>query len=299
MENKKTEIKVGLTVLVGLITFLWILGWTKNLSLFNDKKILKVKFGRVAGLETGDPVMINGVKKGFIKDVSLSGDSVLTVITLDKDAKLFSDATFSIMMLDLMGGKKVEIYSGRSNIPLDLSKTYNGKFLGDISTAVAALSSLQSDITTIVKQLRVALNSLNGLMRGDSIKTKLMDALSNVNATAKSANEFIASNKNLLSNLIVNSNSLVLAIDSLLKQNGKGINSLVNNGNKFVLSSKKLVDSLNSFTSEIKNKKNNLGKIIYDKKYLTQLRETIKKLNKLTEILIKQLNNGGLNVDIF
>ncbi len=299
MENNKTEIKVGLTVLVGIIAFLFILGWTKNLSLFNHNKILKVKFGNVAGLAKGDPVMINGVRKGFIKNIDLIGDSVLTTITLDKNAKLFADASFSIMMLDLMGGKKIEISAGHSGIPLDFNKIYAGKFAGDISTAVAALGAVQSDVTSIIKQLKVTLNHLNGLLEGDTLKRKLQNTLSSINKTAKNANVFIESNNILLNKFIANSNNLVLTINSLIKQNRKQFGSLIRNGNQFIVSARTLADSLNSFTQEVRARKNNIGEIIYNKNYIVKLKSALNRLNKLIDILIKQLNSSGLNVDIF
>ena len=64
-DQRKTEIKVGITVLLGLIIFLWVLGWAKNWTVNSQRKEIIVEFSSVAGLEVGDPVTINGVRKGY------------------------------------------------------------------------------------------------------------------------------------------------------------------------------------------------------------------------------------------
>ena len=53
---RKTEIRVGITVIVGLLIFIWILSWAKNFSLSSNQKSLLVKFNSVAGLEIGDTI---------------------------------------------------------------------------------------------------------------------------------------------------------------------------------------------------------------------------------------------------
>ena len=42
-EQRKTEIKVGLTVIFGILIFLWIFGWAKNLSIRSSENFLKIK----------------------------------------------------------------------------------------------------------------------------------------------------------------------------------------------------------------------------------------------------------------
>ena len=58
-----------------------------------------------------------------------------------------------------------------------------------------------------------------------------------------------------------------------------------------------LLSKINSFTTETSEKKNNLGKIIYDREFYNDLNQSLKQLNELTKILIKQLKDEGVNVD--
>ena len=70
-DQSKTEIKVGIMVIVGTLVFLWIIGWAKNFSISTSEKFLEVKFPTVAGLEADDPVTVNGVRKGTVQDFKI------------------------------------------------------------------------------------------------------------------------------------------------------------------------------------------------------------------------------------
>jgi phospholipid/cholesterol/gamma-HCH transport system substrate-binding protein len=62
MKNeRKTEIKVGITVTLSLLLFIWIFGWAKNFTLSTDRKEVQIEYTQTAGLEVGDQVTINGV----------------------------------------------------------------------------------------------------------------------------------------------------------------------------------------------------------------------------------------------
>jgi len=68
MKNeRKTEIRVGITVIVGLLVLLWIFGWTKNFSLSSNSYLINVRFDNVSGLEIGDQVTVNGMRKDLFR----------------------------------------------------------------------------------------------------------------------------------------------------------------------------------------------------------------------------------------
>ena len=113
-DQRKTELKVGIVVVVAIILFIWILTWAKNFSLSVTEKSILVSFKNVSGLEVGDEVTINGVKKGFVDNFKIEDDNIIVKLALENDTPIKEDAVFRIAMLDLMGGKKVEIYPGIS-----------------------------------------------------------------------------------------------------------------------------------------------------------------------------------------
>src|ERR1035437_3099352 len=99
-DQRKTEIRVGVTVVIGILIFFWILGWAKNFSFSSDHRPVLVKFDNVTGLEIGDNVVVNGLRKGFVDDMQIKQDYVIVNISLSRDVDLREDAKFSISMLD-------------------------------------------------------------------------------------------------------------------------------------------------------------------------------------------------------
>ena len=76
-DQHKTELKVGIAVIVGIILFIWILTWAKSFSLSTSDKNILVRFKNVSGLEIGDEVALNGVKKGFVDNFKVDGNDVI------------------------------------------------------------------------------------------------------------------------------------------------------------------------------------------------------------------------------
>ncbi len=296
-KERKTEIKVGVTVIIGIFIFIWILGWAKNFSFSSNYRILKVQFANTSGLSVGDNVNVNGVKKGFVEDINLHKGGVIISLAIENEVQLYDDASFRIAMLDLMGGKKIEISSGTSGVELDFGKLYKGEFLNDIPTLIANLGNIQTNVVNTLSKLDTTLTSVNDLLGDKEFKSDLKSTFKNMNYISIQFSDLLDKNKNLLKELIYNANSLTLNADSLINENRKEIKTTLNNLNRLSNRADTLFQLSNSFISEIKNKKNNLGKLIYNKSFYTNLDSALIKLNKLTKLLLLQLKNEGLNVD--
>jgi len=299
MKNeRKSEIKVGLTTFTALIVFLIILGWTKDFDFIDDKIKILVEFENVAGLGVGDAVMIKGVKRGKVSEIEITDSRVITHLSMNKEAVLWDDATFSIMMLDLMGGKKIEINPGSMGefIP---EKVYQGKFLGDISTAMAMLSSVQNDLIGMTKELRITLEKTNEILTDNDFKENLRGSVANLKDITSRLNLFMVKNENSLSSLITNSNTLITSADDLITNNESKLKGFIERSEELISNSNELVLKLNLFIQKVENKENNLGKMVYDPELLNDFTEAMLRVRELTELLINQLKNEGLNIDLF
>ncbi|MCF8240283.1 MAG: MlaD family protein [Melioribacteraceae bacterium] len=298
MDNrKKAEIKVGVTVFIGLIIFLWVFGWAKNIDLGGDKKILQLRFDNVAGLYSGDAVTINGVKKGYVDKIYVDKNSAIVEAVVDQDTDLRSDATFSIMMLDLMGGKKIEINPGDHQTEIDFSAIHHGEFVGDISTAMAMLSSVQNDLVTVIKDASSTLKGMNEILSDDKFIFQLKSSVANMNNLMIKLNSVIDENKSGINSLITESNRLTSNLNSILDTNKTAVNDLLVQVNKAVANSNELINKVNLLFDETKSQKNNLGKALYNDELFNELSTTLETVNKMMKILIDQLEGEGVNVD--
>ena len=106
---RKTEIQVGLTVLVALALLLWGVTWLKEFSLARRVKIWHVAFTQAGGLGKSDEVLVNGLRKGEVREIELSGDHVVVDIALASEIGLTDQSRVAIRNVGLMGEKQIAV----------------------------------------------------------------------------------------------------------------------------------------------------------------------------------------------
>jgi len=297
MENeKKTEIKVGITILVSLLIFVFVYGWAKNFSLSSEEKLLHINFPTAAGLEIGDMVSVNGVKKGLVESITSNSNFALVNIKFREDVDLRDDAVFSIMMLDLMGGKKIEISSGFSNNELDYSKIHLGNFSGDISTAMATLSSVEADLVDVIGELKISLQGANNILNNPEFSDNVNTTLNEFKNLSQNMNQFLVNNRAIISETIKNTKEITEKTNQLIERNSDQVTSVIKNLDSTLVSSNQLIAKLSKLTNEVTNSENNLGKILYNEEIFNDLKVSLKQLKELTKTINDQLNSGGLEV---
>ena len=296
-DQRKTDIKVGITVIAGLFIFLWILGWAKNITVNANRKEISVEFGSVAGLSVGDPVTINGVRKGYVDDIRLSGNVVMTKLNVDGDITLKEDAKFSVMMLDLMGGKKVEIYPGNSNLAMDYAKTQHGEFVGDVATSMAMLGSVQSDLVDVIKQVKISLNAVNQTLTDQKFNKDLKTSVANLSDVTENLNLLLKNNSAEINQILKSGNELTKNINDFIKTNRDSISATISSIHDVLVTSKELLTKVNTFMDKTNASQNNLGKILNDPDLMNDLKATIGQVKDLTKILVEQLKSKGVEVN--
>lgn len=296
-DQRKTEIKVGVTVLFGLLIFLWVLGWAKNWTINAHRKEVHVEFSSVAGLEVGDPVTINGVRKGYVDEITIQGNKVKTLLNLPLDVVLKEDAKFSVMMLDLMGGKKVEINPGIAGTDLDLDRLQQGVFDGDIASAMAMLGTVQNDLVDVIKEVKISLSTLNQTLTDQEFSSDLKTSVSNLTTLTENLNKLVLNNKDEINQLLKSGVELTKNANDFLKTNRDSISSTISSINSVLKVSKDLLVKVNDFMNKTEKNQNNLGKMLNDPDLMNNLNAIIQQTKELTKILIDQLKSKGVEVN--
>ncbi|GAB1348423.1 hypothetical protein MASR1M107_06350 [Ignavibacteriales bacterium] len=302
-QQHKMELKVGLTVLLGLAVLLWVIGWAKNISLVDQDKKVKVVFSNVSGLEKGDNVTLNGVRKGYVESIEVKDSLVVVHISLDNDVVLTTGTKFYVTMLDLMGGKKIETKPSGSKTPLDLSLLQNGEFQYDIPEVMNFVGNISGDIPKIMAKIDTSLSAINAYLKDDEIKNDLKSGLKNLVALAVEFRSVLNDQRGQIDVLVKNgikltehADSLTMTASGFIKENKDSISASIKNLNKLLTQSDKLVAKLNNIIDETTDQKNNLGKLLYDDKSFDDLKTTLKEAKELMQLVKKQLKNEGLNV---
>ena len=296
-QTKKSEVKVGLSLLLSIVILILVIAWSKNVDIFSDKKEITIQFASVAGLEIGDMVAVNGVRKGYVDQISISGNSVNVKAILDEDVRLQKDAEFSIMMLDLMGGKKIEITPGISSEVIEFSEVQHGHFSGDVSTAMAQLGAMEANIKTIIEELTVTLNAVNNIIADDNFTKDLKEMSKELNIVTKKVSLLLDENRKGIKELIDSSTQLVSNSNQFIKDNSETISQSLEQTTILLHNSNALIKKIDSFLVETSEQKNNAGILLYDEKFITDLKASLENVKELTSILVDQLKNEGINVD--
>ena len=296
-EQKKTEIKVGITVLIGILVLLWVLGWAKNFSFESNEKRISVEFETVAGLNVGDQVSIKGIKKGYVEEVYIIDNSARVDIVLNEEVDLRDNARFSLMVLDLMGGKKIEIDPGNSSNLIDYQKLQSGFFLGDISTTMAMLGSVQDDLVDVIHEVKSSLNSLNKMLGNSEFTDELQQSIISLNRLIIKTDKLISDNSQSVNELLNNSNELVQNSNQFIIDNKSNIKSTIQNLNGLMSNTDSLVTQLSTFMSDIDNGENNIGKLVHDEQIMKDLQETLTLLKQLSGLVLEQIKGEGFKVD--
>jgi phospholipid/cholesterol/gamma-HCH transport system substrate-binding protein len=301
--QRKTEIKVGITAIVGIVLLVWIIGWAKNISFIEKNVNYKIEFDNVSGLEVGDNVTINGVRKGSVESITVTGSTVLVEVAIAKDVLIPRDSKFYVTMLDLMGGKKVEIRPGKSSKLINPEEIQKGEFQFDVAEVMSFVGQVGEGIPAMMSKIDTALNAINSYLLDEEIKGDVKSGLKNLVALASDFRSLIREQRGQIDHLIKNSIKLTQNADSLtntasvfIKENQDSIATSIRNLNKLLVQSDALIKKFDGIIDETTSRKNNLGKLLYDEATFDDLKVTLKEAKELLILVKKQLKNEGINV---
>ncbi|MDC9724320.1 MAG: outer membrane lipid asymmetry maintenance protein MlaD [Gammaproteobacteria bacterium] len=117
MQNKSTEITVGMFVAAGIVALFMLAMKVSNFSEFNDDSGYQVtaEFENIGGLKVRSPVTMAGVRVGRVSDISLSSDTYNAVVTLslyNNFDVIPTDTAASIYTAGLLGEQYIGLEAG-------------------------------------------------------------------------------------------------------------------------------------------------------------------------------------------
>jgi len=108
------EVKIALTVIIGIVVLFFGLNFLKGLSLFSSANTYHVVFSDISGLSASSPIYVNGYRMGVVEHISYDyqrPDRLVAVIGLDKRLTL-PKGTKAEISSDLLGNVKLELQLG-------------------------------------------------------------------------------------------------------------------------------------------------------------------------------------------
>jgi phospholipid/cholesterol/gamma-HCH transport system substrate-binding protein len=306
--SKSTEIKVGALLLAALLLLVLMIIFGKGINLSSSKTEISFIFPNSGGLKLSDPIFVNGVRRGSVQDIDNYRDSVLVKGYLEEAEDIYSDATAEIMILEITGGKKIEIKPGKSGIKFNTEKFLRGNTPPDLAELIAMFGSASSGITTTLQKLDVTLTGLNTLF-GDSVLLADLKGIStNANIAVRDLKNLLENNKENLNTSLKDLKSISSDLKSVIGSNKENLNTIIQNfatiskdvkplivkADSLVSNLEGLSVNLNSIISKVENGDGFANKLLFDKSFSLKIDSTLNSLDSLVNLIKKY----GVNVNV-
>jgi phospholipid/cholesterol/gamma-HCH transport system substrate-binding protein len=295
--DRKTEIKVGITTIISLVVFIWIMVWAKNFQFISTDQKIDINFDNVSGLELDDDVSVRGLRKGFVEEIYLKENNIIVRISIDESVDLRTDTQFWLITVDLMGAKKIEIIPGSSTEALNLNIVQRGLVQPDLSAMMGTIGSVKDDMLSIVNDVRISLSALNEYLTDDEMMNDLKSSLNNLNSLTEKLDRVVTQNSSNINRITKNTAALSDETKIFFDENKESLKSSVAKLNSVMAKSDSLINKFNFLASQTVEGNNNLGKLLYNDSLFVNLTETLQALNKLSKLVLFQLQTDGFKVD--
>ena len=177
------EAKIGIIGIVTIAVLIWGINYLKGRNILTNHVNLEAFLDHAEGLENSTPILMNGVKIGYVRSITLRTDEdppIKCELAIEKAYPLGSGSTAVIHSADLLGTKAIRIESSAGNRILKTGDTIRmisepdmltslQEQLAPIMDRVGSLAvSIDSMVTTLEKavdseDIRSILHDLRGI----------------------------------------------------------------------------------------------------------------------------------------
>ncbi len=301
------EIKIGVVVLLSLALFVWGYNFLKGTDLFKSSNEYFVVYNNVDGLSINNPVEVNGLGIGSVKDIYLhpdgSGKIIVKFSITNKDFKFNNKSIVKIVSSDLLGTKAVQIFpskDGKLAVPGDtLPGEVQGSLQDEVNKTILPLKTKAEQLLSSVDSVIVIFQSVFN----DQTRDDLRRSFSNISATIATLSHTTAEFDTLITGQKSRLASIIGNVDDItknIKDNNAKLNLIIDNialvSDSLVKAdivgtinnvNKAMVDFAD-ITKKINEGKGSLGMLINNDSLYNELNGSAKSLN----ILIQDLNEN-------
>ncbi len=296
-EQQRNEIKVGLTVVTGLIIILVGFSYFKDWSVGRSEYSIRMHFPTSAGLDVGDKVSVNGVRAGKVLSVDLRNGGVDVEAVISSDVEVKEHAIPVIQMLELMGGKKIDIVQGADGAPLPAGVVLEGRVDPDVAGALGLLGDMQGNVKDIGVQADSLLRSINAIVGDQQFISSLKETVSNLHAVSSELRGYMGRNGANIEKLTVNVVSLTGRMDTLLAELQPAVSGSLEKSDAVLSGADSLITEVRTLVREVRDSRGLLHTALHDTTLVHRLDRMLVKLDTLSSILIE--GEFTTNIDLF
>jgi phospholipid/cholesterol/gamma-HCH transport system substrate-binding protein len=272
--SRRTEIEVGLTVLAAVGILLWGVTWLKEFQIQRSVRVWRVWFPQTGGLSGSDEVQVNGLKRGSVRAVHLTGDGVVVELALASEVTLTRDSRVTIRNIGLMGEKVIAVdlrstggaWTERDTVPGGYDKGIP-EVMGDVAQTIGAVTELTEKLAALVDATDKN-GDLSGTLR------RVRETSEELHRTAVDSRQSLRVS---LDNFAATSKTTKALTTDREAQLGQAIDNFASTAEKL----DRLTGRLDSLTAKVDRGDGTLGKLVNDRKLYTDVTATMDSLRAL------------------
>jgi phospholipid/cholesterol/gamma-HCH transport system substrate-binding protein len=280
------EVKVALLAVISLVVLYFGFNFLKGSDLFSSSNQYYAVYDNVDGLVVSNPVMLNGLSVGRVKDITIlqaRGNQLLVTIDIDRDIRLTKTSVASLADGGLLGGKLINL-GIQPGAPLEDEDTLRSEKVVGLSTLLQQKASpVLDNADSLMRNLNIVTSKFK------ETGTILNQLLGTVDRTGLTLQATVNENRKAIAAMLTNLNTL----SSSLIETEKELKPLLGKANTFADSLQALrlnetvnqanltVARLQGLLQNLESGQGTMGKLLKDEKMYANLNQTLVDLDKL------------------
>lgn len=207
MKKISNEVKVGGTILLTIIVFIWLFNFLKGKDFLKSTAVYYSVYDKVGGLAESSPVEVNGYKVGVVRSldfIDATSGKLLVVFSVNKNFKLPKNTVAEIVPVSLLGGMKVQFVYGKGPGTYAEGDTIPGKLAESLIDKIdTEILPVKDKLANLVVVLDSVIKSVDEIM-DPAFKKNFSSTMSHLNNTTASLDKVLGDKKQELAETVDN-----------------------------------------------------------------------------------------------
>ncbi|PJJ55045.1 MlaD family protein [Hymenobacter chitinivorans] len=282
------EIKVALLGIVALAALYIGFNFLKGSNLLSSDRTYYAKYDNVDGLTVGNPVILNGIKVGQVKNMELlpqDRNRIRVSLELQKGITV-GDSTVASLSGSLLGSKTITLFLGKN------SKVYDGGEELKSYTVASITDAFQAKALPVLGTVDSTLMKVNGFLSKEA-KVSLQATLLNAQGSTEALKNLLIMNQRNINQITTNMAKLTAELNKTstkfdrIASNFSQLSDSLKNApvgpamRKLNATMTEAQSSMTNLNKALTDQKGSLGKLINNDSLYTNLNATAASSNAL------------------
>lgn len=298
-KKRSRPIIIGASFIAAIVIFVWGFNFLRNTALFQKETIYYASYDKINGLIKANPIVINGLRVGQVKNVYFNPDmsgSIMVSMMLTSDFPIPANTVARIFSSDIMGSKAIELVLGDDKTTLQegdtLQTSVEAGLMAEVNAQVQPIKKKAEALLGSIDTLVIAFQSIFNETARDNLKETFMHlekTFANLQNATSNIDTLVVEESSRISAILINLDSLTTALnrnkgnisniianfeiisDSLAKSEIPGTFARAN----------KVLDNMQAILNKVNSGEGTIGMLINDDSLYVELNRSATALDSL------------------